>query len=110
LGADLEVHLEARRARLEHHVVVRGLQLVDALDLALELAAAQLGQEPVHRQVARARRHVVEREVRFSSVGQDAAQHDLRALFARRGARALEQHVELVLHARRSSRRPSPAD
>ena len=40
-GVDLEVDLEARVARLEHHRVVIDDELVEALDRELELAAAQ---------------------------------------------------------------------
>ena len=41
LRPDLEVHLEARVRRLEHHVVVLDQQLVHALEVELVSAAAQ---------------------------------------------------------------------
>ena len=39
LGAGLEVHLEARGARFEHHVLVEDLQLVQTLDERVEITA-----------------------------------------------------------------------
>ena len=63
LGADLEVHLEARVRRLEHHVVVLDQQLVHSLEIELVGTAAQTIEPVVQCVVALIRCHVREREV-----------------------------------------------
>jgi len=90
---DLEVHLEARVARLEHERVVLCVQLVEALDRDVVALPARLGHHAVQREVARVRHHVGEREVGLAERGQDAGQHRLHVEV---GGGALHLRVELV--------------
>ena len=75
LGADLEVGLKAGVAGLDHHVLVADDELVGALDVELVRAAAQATHRLVEREVARLRRHVLEREIgdveRLENAGHD---------------------------------------
>src|SRR5918911_544575 len=52
-GADLIMNLEAGVAGLHHHVVVRHLQFINALDVDVESAAAQGADGAVQLKVAR---------------------------------------------------------
>ncbi len=99
LRADLEVDLEAGVAGLEHHVVVRGLEVLDAADQHVEVAASQAPQGAVQLEVTRLRRHVVEAEVAAAQGRQDAGQQHVRAATPGRVAGHADQLVELVLDA-----------
>ena len=99
-GVHLEVDLEARVARLDHHRVVLDDDLVEPLDRELERAAAQLVHRLVERHVARARGHVVEPEVGLPHRRQDPHQHGVHAKLVGGLAGLVDQLVQLLLHPR----------
>src|SRR5436853_7282939 len=61
--ADLIMNLKACVAGFHHHVVVRNLQFINALDVDVETASAQGCDGAVQFVIARIRREVIEREV-----------------------------------------------
>jgi hypothetical protein len=82
IGGDLEMHLKARVAGLEHRRIMLHVQFVDALDLQPVRPAAHLGERLVQCIVAGTRRDVVEGEIGLGEAGQDAGEDDLCAVSA----------------------------
>ena len=72
VGIDLHVELERRVERLQHQVVVRGVERVGAADLDAEVAAAVRAHGAVDLGVAGQRRHPVEAEVLPAERREDA--------------------------------------
>ena len=97
LGAHLEVDLEAGVRRLQHHVVVGDVQLVEALDDDVELAVVERGADPVQLRVAGRGGHGVEGEVGRPQGGQDAREHHPAPEAAGGAVGLLEHLVDLGL-------------
>ncbi len=97
---DLQVHLEARVARLDHHRVVPHRQLVDASDGEVEGVAASRVHRSVQHLVARLRHHVVEAQIRLAQGREDAGQDGGEVERSGGGAHLGVEPVELRLHRR----------
>src|SRR4051812_24419887 len=61
--AHLIMKLETGVAGLHHHVVMRDLQFVNALDVNIESASAQLADRAVQFEVARIGREILQRKI-----------------------------------------------
>ena len=99
LGTDLEVHLEAGVAGLEHDVVVLHRELVDAVDGELEVLAPHRADGVVERMVTRCRHHRIEAEVGLGQGRQDADQGDVAGEAGRRLAGLAVDLLQFRLHA-----------
>jgi hypothetical protein len=91
--------LEAGVAGLQHDVVVSNDELVAPLDPKLIALAPQSIHGVIEGEVARSRRHVLEVEIGLLQGRQDAAEHHLGPDHLGRLAGAVDELVELLLHA-----------